>query len=144
MSPATSKRRKESLVGKIEETKINFFDPHKYEEQQMLFEKPDENQIIEAKCDPLEWKHEVDRIENDLIMIEKEIELMRQRGVGAELDEDVEECRKHTELIVELCQDIKRSVHHDVRKVFAKAGGILEEELATIRKHEQRINQQNQ
>ena len=38
----------------------------------------------------------------DLIMIEKEIELMRQRGAG-DLDEDIEECRRHTELIVELC-----------------------------------------
>lgn len=45
------------------------------------------------------------------------------------LDEDVEECRRHTELIVELCQDIKRSVHYDVRKVFAKAGEILDDEL---------------
>ena len=88
----------------------------------------------------MEWKQEVDRIEMDLVMIEKEIELMRQRGVGAELDEDIEECRRHTELIVELCQDIKRSVHHDVRKVFAKVGGILEEQLASIRKHEMRIN----
>lgn len=32
----------------IEETKINFFDPHKYEEQEALFEKPAEDLIIEA------------------------------------------------------------------------------------------------
>ena len=36
-------------------------------------------------------------------MIEKEMELMRERGVGSGLDEDIEECRRHTELIVELC-----------------------------------------
>ena len=71
----------------------------------MLFEKPEEDRIIEAKCDPLEWKQEVERIEGDLRMIEKDIELMKQRGVGV-LDEDIEECRRHTELIVELCQDI--------------------------------------
>ena len=39
----------------------------------------------------------------DLIMIEKDIELMKQRGVGSVLDEDIEECKRHTELIVELC-----------------------------------------
>ena len=61
---------------------------------------------------------------------------MRERGVGGELDEDIEEYRRHTELILELCHDIKRSVHHDVRKVFAKVGTVLEEELASIRKHE--------
>lgn len=140
MSPTTGARRP-TLSGKIEETKINFFNAKKHEEQQMLFEKPEEDRIIEARYDPLEWKQEVERIEGDLRMIEKDIELMKQRGVGGGLDEDVEECRRHTELIVELCQDIKRSVHHDVRKVFAKAGEILEDELRSIRKSEQRINQ---
>ncbi len=42
----------------------------------MLFEKPEEDQIIEAKCDPLEWKQEVERIEVDLMMMHKEIELI--------------------------------------------------------------------
>ena len=130
MSPNTGRiRRAPSIVGKIEETKINFFNPDKYEEQQILFEKPEEDQIIEAKCDPLEWKQEVERLEVDLMMMHKEIELIAQRGTGGALGEDIEECRRHTELIVELCQDIKRSVHHDVRKVFAKAGESMEEEL---------------
>lgn len=69
----------------------------------MLFEKPEEDQIIEAKCDPLEWKQEVERIEVDLMMMHKEIELIAQRGAGGTLGEDIEECRRHTELIVELC-----------------------------------------
>lgn len=76
MSPTTS-RRGATLSGKIEETKINFFNANKYEEQQMLFEKPEEDKIIEAKCDPLEWKHEVDRLEGDLRQIEKDIELSK-------------------------------------------------------------------
>jgi hypothetical protein len=32
--------------GKIEETKINFFDPSKYEEEEKLFERGEEQQII--------------------------------------------------------------------------------------------------
>ena len=33
---------------RIEETKIGFFNPSRYEEQEALFEKAEENQILEA------------------------------------------------------------------------------------------------
>jgi hypothetical protein len=54
--------------------------------------------------------------------------------------EDVEECRRHIELIIELCKDIKGTCHSDVRKVFGKVAEKLEDDLAFIRKHEIRIN----
>lgn len=38
----------------------------------------------------------------DLLAIEKEIELQRQRGQGL-LDDDIEEHRRHLEMIIELC-----------------------------------------
>lgn len=82
----------------------------------------------------------------DLDNIEKEIELNKQRGVvrgGNSLLEEVEECRRHIELIIELCKDIKDSSHQDVRKVFAKVAEKLEDDLTYIRKHEVRINQHN-
>ena len=75
----------------------------------------------------------------DILTIEKDLELIQQRGAGS-LDEDIEECRRHTELIVELCRDIQGAIHSDVRKVFAMVGNQLTDELATIRKHEVRIN----
>jgi hypothetical protein len=56
------------------------------------------------------------------------------------MDQGIEECRRHIELIVELCRDIKGTCHHDVRKVFAKVAEKLEEDLGFIRKHELRIN----
>ena len=68
------------------------------------------------------------------------MELIKTQGGGGGLDEDIEECRRHTELIVELCNDIKGSIHHDVRKMFARAGEQLTEDLENIRKHELRIN----
>ena len=98
-------------MGHIEETKINFFDPSKYEEQEAMFEKPDEDKIIEAKFDPLEWKQEVDRVYMELVNIEKDLELIKTRGGGSLLDEDIEEGRRHIELIIDLCQDIKKSCH---------------------------------
>lgn len=62
-----SSKKQSITAGKVEETKINFFDADKYEEQQaMMGEKPEEQQIIEAKIDPLEWKQEVDRNYNEL------------------------------------------------------------------------------
>jgi hypothetical protein len=45
---------------------------------------------------------------------------------------------------VELCRDIQGSIHHDVRKIFAKVGEQLTEDLAQIRKHELRINSSQQ
>ena len=52
----------------------------------------------------------------------------------------MEECRRHIELIVDLCRDIKGTCHADVRKVFALAAEKLEEDLCYIRRHEMRIN----
>ena len=54
--------------------------------------------------------------------------------------EDVEECRRHIELIVMLCTDIKETTHQDVRKVFAKVGECMSENMEFIRKHEIIIN----
>jgi hypothetical protein len=48
------------------------------------------------------------------------MELIKTRG-KSDLTEDFEECRRHVELIIELCKDIKASCHSDVRKVFAHA-----------------------
>lgn len=82
----------------------------------------------------------------ELDNIEKEIELNRQRGVNkggsrpTSFEEEVEECRRHIELIIELCKDIRGTCHADVRKVFAKVAEKLEEDLSFIRKHEIRIN----
>ena len=42
--------------------------------------------------------------------IEKEIELIRTRGKN-DLTEDFEECRRHIELIIELCKDIQETCH---------------------------------
>jgi len=106
-------------------------------------EKDEEDQILEAKIDPIEWRKEIDRVEVELDNIEKQIELNRQRGTGAGVIEEVEECRRHIELIVELCRDIKNTCHQDVRKVFARSAEKLEEDLEFIRKNEMRINRNN-
>lgn len=54
---------------------------------------------MQARFNPAEWKAEVDRAYGDLAAIEKDLELIKQRGGGA-LDDNIEECRRHTELIV--------------------------------------------
>lgn len=123
---------------KAEETKVNFFNPS--EKDIGLYEipnKPEEERILETKIDPLEWKQEIDRVYRDLVNIEKEIEVLKNSGDD---DADFEECRRHIELIIEMCNDIRQSSHHDVRKVFASSAEQLEEELAFIRKNEIRIN----
>ena len=120
-----------------EETKINFFEGQFDMEQ----EKPEEDQILETKIDPLEWKQEIDRVYRELVKIEQEVEIARKQGGDG--DGAGEECRRHIELIVEMCKDIKGASHHEVRKVFAHAGESLEDELAFIRKNEIRINKQN-
>jgi len=128
-----------------EETKINFFDPNGNREEEEEEEKEAlDNQILEGKIDPAEWKKEIDRVYFELDTIEKEIELNRARGKGAtSFEEEVEECRRHIELIIELCKDIKETCHADGRKVFARVAEKLEDDLAFIRKHEVRINQHN-
>jgi hypothetical protein len=83
----------------------------------------------------------MDRVYLDLDSIEKEIELSRQRGGNLQPGEqEVEECRRHIELIIELCREIRDTCHHDVRKVFAKVAESMESDLSFIRKHEVRIN----
>lgn len=127
---------------KAEETKVNFFSPAN--KDLGLYEipnKPEEERILETRIDPLEWKQEIDRVYRDLVNIEKEIEVLKNQGGD---DADFEECRRHIELIIEMCNDIRQSSHHEVRKVFASSAEQLEEELAFIRKHEIRINKQNE
>ena len=75
--PSNSNLRREITQGKIEETKIGFFNPSRYQEQEQLFEKAEENEILHAQLDPLEWRCEVDAVMKDLLAIEKEIELQR-------------------------------------------------------------------
>lgn len=153
MPNGTMISKKNRIQNNAEETKINFFDPNTYEdaEEKEANQKDQvDHEILEGKIDPSEWKKEIDRMYQDLDNIEKEIELSKQRGTAGiqgvnlgSIDQGVEECRRHIELIVELCNDIKGTCHHDVRKVFAKVAEKLEEDLNFIRKHELRINQNN-
>ena len=69
--------KKQVTQGKIEETKINFFDPSKYEEEEKMFERAEENMMIEARFDPLEWRQEVDAVYKDLANIQKDIDLAK-------------------------------------------------------------------
>ncbi len=130
-----------------EETKVGFFDPSQYRDYDgnlpYNLEKEDDDQILEGKIDPLEWKKEMDRVDVDLDNIEKDIELNRQRGTTGGQYDDIEECRRHIELIIDLCTEIKNTCHSDVRKVFAKSAERLEEDLNYIRKNEVRINNNN-
>lgn len=57
-----TKRERNRKAANIEETKINFFDPQAYAEQEALYDKPEEDQIIEAKVDAVEWRAEVERV----------------------------------------------------------------------------------
>lgn len=43
-------------------------------------EKAEENKIIEARIDPLEWKLEIDRVYKDLNNLEKDIEILIKNG----------------------------------------------------------------
>jgi len=99
---------------KAEETKINFFDPRSdganeteikgiYE----IPEKPEEYKILEACIDPLEWKLEIDRVYQELANLEKDIEIMVKNGGSGGSGESFEECRRHIELIIEMCNDIR-------------------------------------
>ena len=120
-----------------EETKMNFYDPGPFADFER--EKEAEEQILEGKIDPVEWMKELDRVSNELDNIQKDAELSRARGG----DDDLEECRRHAELIVELCREIKDACSADARAVFARSAEALEEQLAFVRRHEQRINQHN-
>jgi len=135
-----AKKKENAITGNIEQTKINFFDATKYDEANMPSE---DQQIIEAKIDVQEWRHEVNSVMPELEALMKDIELIKTHGGGnSDLDEDIEEYRRHIELIIELSADIKRSCHPDTRKFFSKAAEKLEQDLEYIRKSERRINEQ--
>lgn len=121
---APTTRNRNNHIIPAEETKINFYDPNKNENIQQ----EEEKQILETKIDPLEWKQEIDRVYRDLVNIEKEIEVLKRQGDGAS-GEDFEECRRHIELIIEMCNDIRQSSHHEVRKVFGSSAEKLDDDL---------------
>lgn len=81
-------------------------------------DREEENQIIETKIDPLDWKHEIDRVYRDLVKIEQEVEILKKQGS----DDEFIEFRRHLELIIEMCHDIRDSSHQEVRKVFERSG----------------------
>ncbi len=57
---------------------MNFFDPSIYNNnKEYEMEKGEEDQILEGKIDPIEWMKEVDRVDQDLDNIERDVELAR-------------------------------------------------------------------
>jgi len=52
----------------------------------------------------------------DLIAIEKDTQLIN--GLGGVLPEEIEECRRHYDLIEEMCREIKSASNQDVQRVF--------------------------
>ena len=121
----TTNRSKNPKRPQVEETKINFFDPSVYSGQEAPYEKPPEDKIIEARIDAVDWRAELDRVYADLVAIEKDTQLAM--GYGGGLPDEIEDCRRHYELIEEMCREIRSTVTSDVRKVFQRAGETLEE-----------------
>lgn len=76
-------------------------------------DKREDDQILQGHIDPFEWKKEIERVYVDLDNIEKDALLLKNRGNG-DMSEGFEECRRHIELIVDLCKDIKGTCHKDV------------------------------
>lgn len=104
MSPSGFGSKKKPLENnklKLEETKLNFFVDNKANEE----EEESHNQILETKIDPLEWKQEIDRVYTQLAKIEAEVEILKKQGSGDA--SEYEEYRRHVELIVEMCNDIR-------------------------------------
>lgn len=156
MSPSglagqTSKKSKHAsrFKASAEETKANFYDPnneHNVEVAANLYdtnEAAEENAILEARIDPLEWKQELDRVYKELTNVEKEVEIAKREG-GDASSADYEEYRRHLELVLELCKEIKESSTHEVRRVFADSADALDSDLSFIRRNEIRINKMNQ
>lgn len=104
--------------------------------------KPDEQKILETKIDPLDWRQEVEKVYGHLQNIEKELEIIIKQG--SENDDEFDEFRRHLELVIELCEDIRESSHHEVRRVFSDSADFLEKQLLFIRKNEIRINRHNE
>ena len=105
-------KRKRMQSGNIEETKINFFDPSMYGEQEAPYEKPVEDQIIVARFDPVDWRAELDRVYMDLAAIEKDTQIVN--GYGGVLPEAIEECRRHYDMIEEMCKEVQSAANKDV------------------------------
>ena len=59
------------------------------------------------------------------------------------MSEEIEEHRRHIELILECCREIQNASGYDVRKIFSKVGETLSDQMAKIRKHEMRINRES-
>lgn len=49
-------------------------------------------------------------VQKELDEIERDIELIKIRG-NEDMIQEVEECRRHIELIIDLCKDIKDTCH---------------------------------
>ena len=92
--------------------------------------------------DSVEWRAEIERVYHQLVEIERDMEICR--GTDTGMGEDIEECRRHVDCIVEMCGDIKMSAGPEVRKVFQRAGECLSSDLQDIREAERRINRQNE
>jgi len=105
--------------------------------------KREEEHMIEGDIEPEEWKRECERVEDDLIEMEKELAMAKSLGAAPNGDGDFEECRNHVNIIIDLCNDIKEASHPDVRKFFARYFEQLDDELNFIRKQERRINENN-
>lgn len=144
LAGSKTKQRRQTLTA--EETKINFFNPEKHTnvEAKTGLDASDHLQegVLETRIDPLEWKQEIDRVYNDLNNIEKEIEVARKEG-GDSGNADYDEYRRHVDLILEMCDDVKQSCAHEVRKVFQDSAEQLEAQLNFVRKNEIRINSSN-
>ena len=95
----------------MEETKVNFYDPqgdHLAEAATGLYntaENHEENAILEAAVDPLEWKQELDRVYKDLVNIEKDIEVLKKEG-GDSFTPEFEEYKRHLDLILNMSKEI--------------------------------------
>lgn len=93
---------------------MNFFDPNaeginQSEMPGLKYDVPDkaeDQKILETRIDPLEWKQEIDRVYQDLANLEKDIEILVKQGSSGSI-ESFEECRRHIELIIEMCNDIR-------------------------------------
>ena len=78
----------------------------------------------------------------ELVNIEKEVEVAKKEG-GDSGNADYDEYRRHVDLILEMCRDVRDSCAHEVRKVFQESAEQLESQLNFVRKNEIRINSTN-
>lgn len=83
----------------------------------------------------------MDSIYRELKDIEKDVEM----GLdgGGYVTVEMEEYRRHMDLIIDQCREISSTTQHDVRKIFEKVGNTLSDQCVKIRKHEIRINRES-